>query len=249
MAFIDRFDFEISSVGDIRGLRHYNNKVGENWPVVYVLNNDDEAYVGETVNVARRTEQHLGSAGKQSLTEIRIISDKDFNKSVVLDLESFLIKHMAADGKYKLLNGNNGIQDHDYYERSRYEDEFKTIWNKLRKLGVVSRSIEDIENSELYKYSPYKSLGDEQIDAEMEIIKAFEEHKDDPNGVSIIVRGGAGTGKTILAIYLMKLFADINSKGIENDDPDDYLDEDFDYIYASERLDGVEKIGIVFPQK
>ena len=235
MAFIDKFDFEISSVGDIKALRHYNNKVGENWPVVYVLNNDTEAYVGETVNVARRTEQHLGNTGKQNLTEIRIISDKDFNKSVVLDLESFLIKHMAADGKYKLLNGNNGIQDHDYYERSRYESEFKTIWKKLHKLGVVSRSIEEIENSELYKYSPYKSLGPEQVDAEMEILKAFEEHKDDENGVSIIVRGGAGTGKTILAIYLMKLFADINAN--------------FDYVYAAERIDGIEKIGIVFPQK
>ena len=249
MAFIDRFDFEISAVGEIRSLRHYNNKVGDNWPVVYVLNNDTEAYVGETVNVARRTEQHLGNTQKQNLTEIRIISDKDFNKSVILDLESFLIKHMAADGKFKLLNGNNGIQDHDYYERSRYENEFKKIWKKLHKLGVASRSIEDIENSELYKYSPYKSLGLEQIDAEMEILKAFEEHKDDKNGVSIIVRGGAGTGKTILAIYLMKLFSDINEKELESNEPDDYLDEDFDYIYAAERIDGIEKIGIVFPQK
>ena len=151
MAFIDKFDFTVNSIGSIKSLRHNKNKVGENWPVVYVLNNDTEAYIGETVNVARRTEQHLGSSAKQKLTEIRIISDKDFNKSVVLDLESFLIKHMAADGKYRLLNGNNGIQDHDYYERSRYENEFRTIWNKLKKLGVVDRSIEDIENSELFK--------------------------------------------------------------------------------------------------
>lgn len=249
MAFIDKFDFEINAIGGIKGLRHHNNRVGENWPVVYVLNNDTEAYVGETVNVARRTEQHLGNAGKQNLTEIRIISDKDFNKSVVLDLESFLIKHMAADGKYRLLNGNNGIQDHEYYERSRYEDEFKVIWKKLRKLGVVNRTIEDIENSELFKYSPYKSLGPEQIDAEIEILKAFEEHRYDNNGVSIIVRGGAGTGKTILAIYLMKLFADINAKGIEINEPDDYLDEDIEYVYAAERIDGINKIGIVFPQK
>ena len=249
MAFIDKFKFEISAVGDIRSLRHYNSKVGENWPVVYVLNNDTEAYVGETVNVARRTEQHLGNAAKQNLTEIRIISDKDFNKSVVLDLESFLIKHMAADGKYKLINGNNGIQDHDYYERSRYEDEFKDIWRKLRKLGVVNRTIEDIENSELFKYSPYKSLGPEQVDAEMEILKAFEEHRHDKNGVSIIVRGGAGTGKTILAIYLMKLFADINAKDFLENEPDDYLDEDLEFVYAADRIDGIAKIGIVFPQK
>ena len=249
MATIDKFDFSINSLGDIRSLKHYNTMVGENWPVVYVLNNDDEAYVGETVNAARRTEQHLANSAKQKLTEIRIITDKDFNKSVVLDLESYLIKHMGADGKYKLLNGNNGIQDHDYYERSAYEDKFKIIWNKLRKLGVVKNSIEDIENSELYKYSPYKSLGSEQFHAEMEILQALEEYKDDKNGCRIIVTGGAGTGKTILAIYLMKLFADINSKGAAEPDADDYLDEDIEVVYAAERIGGINKIGIVFPQK
>ena len=249
MAYIDSFSFEIESLGDIRKLRHGNNKVGENWPVVYVLNNDEEAYVGETVNAARRTEQHLGNPAKQDLTEIRIITDKDFNKSVVLDLESYLIKHMAADGKYSLLNGNNGIQDHDYYERSAYEDKFRLIWNKLRKLGVVSKSIEDIENSELYKYSPYKSLGSEQFQTEMEILQALEAYRNDENGARIIVTGGAGTGKTILAIYLIKLFADINSKGIDDPEPDDYLDEDPEVIYAAERIDGINKIGIVFPQK
>ena len=249
MATIDKFDFSINSLGDIRSLRHYDTMVGENWPVVYVLNNDDEAYVGETVNAARRTEQHLGNSAKQSLTEIRIITDKDFNKSVVLDLESYLIKHMAADGKYRLLNGNNGIQDHDYYERTAYEDKFRTIWNKLRKMGVVNRSIEDIENSELYKYSPYKSLGSEQFHTEMEILQALEQYRHDKNGARIIVTGGAGTGKTILAIYLIKLFADINSRGGAEPDPDDYLDEDIEVVYAAERIGGINKIGIVFPQK
>lgn len=249
MAFIDRFEFKHKSIEDIKKLRHHNNSVGENWPVVYVLNNDEEAYVGETVNVARRTEQHLGNAGKQTLTEIRIISDKDFNKSVVLDLESFLIKHMAADEKYILLNGNNGIQDHNYFDRSRYEEEFRSVWNKLRRLGVAKKSIEDIENSELFKYSPYKTLGSEQINAELEILKAFAENIGDENGVTIIVSGGAGTGKTVLAIYLMKLFADINSKGLSDPEGDEYLDEDAEYVYAAESIGGIEKIGIVFPQK
>ena len=249
MATIDSFEFNIDSVNEIRKLRHYDNMVGENWPVVYVLNDDKEAYVGETVNAARRAEQHLGNNQKKNLTEIRIITDKDFNKSVILDLESYLIKHMAADGKYRLINGNNGIQDHDYYNRSEYENGFRAIWNKLRKLGIVKKAIEEIENSELYKYSPYKSLGPEQRQAELDILKAFEEYRYDEGGVRIIVKGGAGTGKTILAIYLMKLFADINRKNDEITEFDDYLDEDAEFIYASERLVGIEKIGIVFPQK
>ncbi|MBQ9074572.1 MAG: DUF2075 domain-containing protein, partial [Mogibacterium sp.] len=212
------------------------------------LNNKKTAYVGETVNAARRAEQHLANPDKKKLTEIRIISDSDFNKSVILDLESYLIKHMAADGKYTLLNGNNGIQDHDYYERSRYEDAFRAIWKQLKKKGVVDNTIEDIENSELFKYSPYKSLGTEQLEAEREILGAFAMHRNDEGGVRIIVRGGAGTGKTILAIYLMKLFSDISSKPDESPYIDDYLDEDTETVYAADNLSGIEKIGIVFPQ-
>ena len=249
MAIIDRFDFDISSIDEIKNLKHYNTKVGENWPVVYVLNDDKEAYVGETVNVASRTKQHLDNEKKQKLTEIRIISDKDFNKSVVLDLESYLIKHMAADGKYNLLNGNNGIQDHDYYDRNAYESSFKTIWNKLRRLGVVDRTIEEIENSELFTYSPYKSLGAEQKEAEYEILKALGDNIHSGESVRIIVRGGAGTGKTILAIYLMKLFADINSGVMEERETDEYLDDDAELAYATNQLAGISKIGIVFPQK
>ncbi len=248
MAYIDEFAFKIESVSDIRRLKHNNSKVGENWPVVYVLNNKKTAYVGETDNAARRAEQHLGNPDKKKLTEIRIISDSDFNKSVILDLESYLIKHMAADGKYTLLNGNNGIQDHDYYERSRYEDAFRAIWKQLKKKGVVDNTIEDIENSELFKYSPYKSLGSEQLEAEREILSAFAMHRYDDGGVRIIVRGGAGTGKTILAIYLMKLFSDISGRPDESPYIDDYIDEDTETIYAADNLTGIEKIGIVFPQ-
>ncbi len=249
MAFIKTLDFDISSVDDIRRLKHNGARVGENWPVVYVLNDDTEAYVGETVNISRRAEQHLTNPAKSKLAEIRIITDEDYNKSVILDLESFLIKHMAADKKYKLLNGNNGIQDHDYYERSAYEDKFKDIWKKLKKLGVVEKSIEEIENSELFKYSPYKSLGSEQIQTEKEILSALASYDETGRGASIVVTGSAGTGKTILAVYLIKLFSDINSRSIVDPKDDDYYDDDSEVAIASESIDKIKRIGIVFPQK
>lgn len=37
---------------------------GENWPVVYILNNDKEAYIGETSNTSSRMSEHWN--GKQS---------------------------------------------------------------------------------------------------------------------------------------------------------------------------------------
>ena len=247
---IDEFTFDINTSKTVEKLRHKNHDVGTNWPVVYVINSDKEAYVGETVNAARRIDQHLQNEDRQRLTEIRIISDETFNKSVILDLESFLIKYMASDGKYSLQNGNAGIRDHEYYSRLTYQDEFKKIWNALRKKGVVQNPITDIENSELYKYSPYKSLGEEQFEAEMQILKAFSEHRHE-NGLTILVQGGAGTGKTILGIYLMKLFADIKKMGLDELKTfDEYTEEDvIAAVYAAENIVGIDKIGLVIPQK
>ncbi len=247
---IDCFDFDDNAPGKIMELRHGKNYVGLSWPVAYVLNNEKEAYVGETIHASQRASQHLTNQDRRKLTEIRIISDETFNKSVILDLEAFLIKHMHADGKYELQNGNNGLQDHDYYQKSEYKDEFEKIWNKLRQLGVVTNSIEDIENSELFKYSPYKSLGVEQLRAEMEIIQALLKSLQTGERCTVIVKGGAGTGKTILGIYLMKFFADI-AKGtgfsflLSEEEPGD----EFEEIYADERLQAIQKIGLVIPQK
>ena len=246
---IDKFSFDIASVEDVRGIEHYGSKVGDNWPVVYVLNNNEEAYVGETVNAATRMKQHLVTPAKKQLTEIRIITDKDYNKSVILDLESFLIKHMSADGKYNLINGNHGIQDHEYYQKSQYEERFREVWNKLKSHGIVSQSIDDIENSELFKYSPYKSLGEEQKEAEIMILRALAECQNNKEKATILVNGGAGTGKTILAIYLMKLIADINNTEDHFVELTDYIDEDAESVFATDCLRDIKKIGIVLPQK
>ena len=248
MAVIDPFEFDVNVVDKIRRVEHYGKNIGENWPVVYVLNNETEAYVGETHHASVRMSQHLQNEDRRRLTEIRLITGDDFNKSVILDLEAFLIKHMGSDGKYKLQNGNHGLQDHDYYQREEYEETFRKIWNKLKTHGIVDHSIEWIENSNFYKYSPYKSLGSDQLQAEAAILAALAEDGGHGNGKTIIVRGGAGTGKTILAIYLMKLFADINSNGVLANEVTDYLEEDAESIYAAESISGINKIAIVMPQ-
>lgn len=72
-------------------------------------------YVGETLDAVRRTEQHLQEIEFNDFTDICLISNKTFNKSVVLDLESFLIKYMGSEGSRKLVNGNAGVVNHNYF--------------------------------------------------------------------------------------------------------------------------------------
>ena len=68
--------------------------------------------------------------------------------------------------------------------------------------------------------------------------------------MTVIVRGGAGTGKTIVAIYLLKYLADLNDPAkVYDGDSDEEPEESILDIYASDNIRSIHKIGIVVPQK
>ncbi|HSC54313.1 MAG TPA: DNA/RNA helicase domain-containing protein [Phnomibacter sp.] len=191
------------------------------WPIVYFLNDNrvQEAYVGETTDVINRLKTHSKNDRKQKLSSVHLILSELFNKSAALDLESYLIRYISADGKYTLQNGNLGISNHQYYQQKEvYWEVFKDIWSELRSLGIARHSLEHIDNSDLFKYSPYKSLSREQIDGLKMILNCL---LDDKAKISLI-QGGAGTGKSILAIFLFKLLKtkleDFNFSDFEEED-------------------------------
>lgn len=173
------------------------------WPVVYVLNDGTikEAYVGETTDLLSRMSTHLKNDEKNKLTEAYFITNDWFNKSATLDIESNLIKYLSGDGQYEMQNANIGLANHNYYQKQQYWEIFKDIWNKLRSEGIAKNSIEYIDNSDLFKYSPYKSLNKDQHKSIIELLKALI----NPDTQNIIFEGGAGTGKTVLATFLFKL--------------------------------------------
>ena len=219
---------------------------GTNWPAVYIAYNDTKAYVGETLDAVRRTKQHLAEDAFKDFSSICLISGRTFNKSVILDLESYLIKYIGAEGSKALINVNPGIVDHDYFYKEAYEDDFREVWKALTDLGIVSASIADIENSELFKYSPYKSLSRDQRSIAYEIIEKLSHINDATKQSLIQIVGCAGTGKTILAVYLVKLLKDIT------DDKKVWLSiEDTEEAIALEKLavqfSNIKKIGFVVP--
>lgn len=136
---IERLEFSPRGVATWAG----GDERRRNWPVVYVLDGGDSrgpasVYVGETVSAASRMRQHLGSPAKGDLRRVRVIFDETFNKSACLDLESHLIRWLAGDGQFTVMNGNEGIIDARYYERDLYREGFREIFEKLRSEALLT---------------------------------------------------------------------------------------------------------------
>ena len=212
--------YEFSSLG--RDMLSKNKKA-EDWPVVYLINSDEKMYIGETQNAVVRFEQHLKSPEKKGLKVINVIYDDEFNKSAILDIEQSLIQLCGADGKYKLLNCNGGQSSkHNYYQRKKYLDKIDDIWRALKKKKIVVNDLEDIRNSDLFKYSPYNTLTAEQSAASNAIIEDIVEKLSKNIDGTAIINGGAGTGKTIVLTNLMYKLVNATRFDVDDslDDPD-----------------------------
>jgi len=178
------------------------------FPVVYILFDETAmcAYIGESTNAKARLTTHLSHIDKSKLKKAYIVSSPLFNKSAALDIESYLIQSMPSLG-FNLLNGNAGIANHNYYQKDLYSTLFKNIWSELTFDNVEPKSLLEIKNSDIFKYSPYKTLTQDQFNSSIEILENITTKKK----VTTFVNGLAGTGKTILAIYLIKILSDYRS--------------------------------------
>lgn len=177
-----------------------------NWPMVYILANQDSAYVGQTTSVATRINQHGANEEKRDFDTVSVIFNEEFNSSVITDYEHRLIGYMHADGRYKLTNKNDGMTDTNYFSKATYTAMFEELWEDLRRLHLADHSAAEIEESEVFKYSPFKGLTPDQRIALDKILDVIDKGLETSS--PIVVEGMPGTGKTILAIYLLKKLRD-----------------------------------------
>lgn len=219
-----------------------------NWPIVYTINNETEIYVGETTNGASRMRQHLQGKQKNSLKSVTVVFDDSFNKSVCLDLESHLIRYFAADEKFKVLNGNSGITEADYFQRSEYRQAFQEIFDDLLQQGLLTKTVPELINSDFFKYSPFKALTNDQAIAIEQILETLFSDIENKQSQPLVVQGNPGTGKTIVAVYLIKLLRDIQQLGADAGLDEDSSFSDFFQPGSAEMLKGLT-IGFVVPQQ
>jgi DUF2075 family protein len=246
---IENLDFTASSISKWAA----GDERRTNWPVVYVLDSGASSlapsvYVGETVSAASRMRQHLQSPSKADLRRVRVVIDETFNKSACLDLESHLIRWLAGDGHFAVLNGNEGIIDAQYYARDQYRERFRAMFEELRAEGVFSRSIPEIENTDLFKLSPFKVLTREQAITVEQIVESLLESLSKGTQSTSVIQGNPGTGKTIVAIYLVKLLADIRDYQDTDEIEQDSLFSEF-FVPEYRDLLKTARVGLVVPQQ
>ncbi len=201
MSKIETFPFDKDKFDLIK-----NYNFGLNWPVVYLIEDGKEIYIGETIRLHGRSKEHYENPERAKLKSIHVITDEQYNVSATLDIESWLIQYVSADGQFIIQNGNGGLKNHKYYDKEKYKTKFEKAWDSLREKGLAKNTLIDLKNSDLFKYSPYKSLTEDQLYVANKIYEDIK--KNEIN--TFVVNGKPGTGKTILATYLFKFLMEMD---------------------------------------
>lgn len=205
----EKGDFTSDYVNNIKAV-HLNN-----YPIVYILYNENKrptAYIGQTVQATRRLKNHLEDKKRKNLTHSILIGHKKFNQSATYNIESNLINYFIADNHYQLQNVSQTRTRvmHDYYDKKIYNDKlFPLIWDKLREEKIVSDTLENLRNKDIYKLSPYKELSPEQLAIKQEILDFCNEHIQKEGHHVLTIEGDAGTGKSVLLSSLFNTIQDL----------------------------------------
>ena len=223
----EKREFTSDHVNVVKAL-HLNN-----YPIVYILYNEKKkptAYIGQTVQAARRLKNHIDDEKRKKLNRFILIGHEKFHQSATYNIESNLINYFIADNRYQLQNVSQtrSREMHNYYQKPFYnENIFQVIWEKLRKEKIVSDSLENLRNKDIYKLSPYKELSPQQLDIKNKILDFCQERIQKEGNHVIVIEGDAGTGKSVLLSSLFNTIQDLAKS------EDSFLEETDNYLLVN----------------
>lgn len=201
-----------------------------NYPTVYIINENSKGrkakytvYVGETNDIQRRTLQHLDADPKSrsdwhqlqqesNNALMYVIGHKHFNKSLTLDIENRMMHYLSSVNAVSQLNNRRDNAQGNYYTDDEMISIFNKIWCKLHLLKPDLFPIQRIiEESALFKASPFHKLTHAQLVAKNEILKVVEQALHTKQSEQLIlVQGDAGAGKTVLMSNIFYDLATLN---------------------------------------
>ena len=191
-----------------------------NYPVIYVLNGNKEAYIGETVYFKKRMKAHLKS--RKNIDHINLIKHEAFNRSATFHLETKLINYFLGDEKYTLQNKSKTVNDftHNYHNKPYYDqDLFKELWKKLHEQKLVDHELHVIENKDIFKLSPFKELSIEQQDLKEKVLAFCEKQvkaSSGEYGSLLVIEGEAGVGKSVVLSSIFNTIQEQKSEASSN---------------------------------
>lgn len=77
----------------------------------------------------------------------------------------------------------------------------RNIFDELRSDGLFSQSLPEIENSDLFKLSPFKALTDDQEIVVLDIVEGLFDDFAAHVPSQVVIQGDPGTGKTVVEGY------------------------------------------------
>ena len=189
------------------------------FPTVYIVHHKKDSkytvYVGETTDIKKRTFQHLKvdiksredwlNFSEESDVRMFVIGHEMFNKSLTLDIENKLMHYLSSTDTVSGVNNRRLNQQNEYYTSDNMETIFSKIWRKLRSFEPdIFPTRKRIEDTAVFKASPFHKLTQEQINAKEQIMLRIVSNiansisNNDVESKLIMVNGEAGSGKTVL---------------------------------------------------
>jgi len=211
---MDEFVIEEHPLDD-KNIVNIKTKYLEQYPVVYILYNDKkkpEAYIGQTVQIERRMQDHLKNSQRKKLSDALVIGHEMFNQSATYNIETNLINHFIGDEKYQIQNisQTTNNQMHAYFNKPYYDEKlFEELWQYLYDNQLVQNTSDVVRNKDIYKLSPYTELSPEQLETKIHILDYCKKFLPKNKQKVFTVEGEAGTGKSVVVSSLFNSLQDL----------------------------------------
>lgn len=217
--------------------------------------------VGHGPDVASELQRHF-TGSPTRFRSAHVITGPDLGLDEFARIEAVVSSWLLADGSFRTLNDNAAAAAAVAHPSAANAERYGHIFTALQNAGVFEQPQAQLEQSNTFRFSPFKTLNDGQFAAARALLDYFFSDLADPEPQTStnVIKGGPGTGKTVVAITILKVLVAIRdltddeiSKAARvesNDHPwASYMTAANRDLLRSSRTPGAFRVGFVVPQQ